>query len=793
MKNNFLKLSIIICLMLHCSFSFSDDLIFDTQTINISNNGDLTIAENGKAIFPKENLEISGKIFEYNNIKKILTVTNANSFLLKDNIRINSKKILYNQNDLRLLAIGNVELINLEDNSKIFTEELIFDNKLKKIISKKKAKFIDVNNNLLNTEKFTYDLNTDIAKIDTLKILDSQKNQYSLNKSFLNMKTKKLVGKDVFIDLQDLVSENDFRIKSLGIEQENNKTVMSKAVFTPCKKNGNCPPWQLAAETITHDKDKKTLYYKNAWLKIYNQPVLYFPNFFHPDPTVDRQSGFLIPSITSSKNLGNSINIPYYKILSESKDFTLKPKIFSNNKLLAQTEYRQAGKNSFHEMDFSILADNDTSNRSHFFSKTTKKFDKSDGLFEESDISIDIQQVSNDSYLKSYKLRSPLIKNNNLLTSSVEFNGFSDDLLFNTEVTVFENLTKENNDRYEYILPSFNLSKQFSNNENLNGNLSFNSSGSIKNYDTNVQEKLNINDLVYNSNTSYFKNGIENDFNFILKNVNSESDNSKNYKNSLSSNINGLAVINSSLPLIKTTEKYRKILIPRASLRLNPRKTKNRKDDLRIVGYENIFDLNRLGVSDTLEGGESLTYGFSYFLNDKLDNELFTAKIANVLRLEEDSNIPISSSLGQKTSNIVSSFSINPSDSLKINYQHSLDENLSDTNYQLLSSDIKINNFLTSFEYLNESLNSANNSYLYNKTSYNFDDNKMISFETRENKKEKITEFYNLIYQYKNDCLIAAIEYNKEYYNFKDLKPEEKLFFKLTIIPFGQTSSPSLY
>ena len=779
--------------MLHCNFSFSDDLIFDTQTINISNNGDLTIAENGKAIFPKENLEINGKIFEYDNLEKILTVTSADSFVLNDNVRIKSNKILYNRNDFTLLATGNVELVNLEDNSKIFTEELIFNNKLKKIISKKKAKFLDTDNNLLNTEKFTYDLKTGIAKIDTLELFDSQKNKYSLKKSFLNVKTKKLVGKDVFIDLQDLVSENDFRIKSLGIEQENNKTIMNKAVFTPCKENGNCPPWQLAAETITHDKDKKTLYYNNAWLKIYNQPVLYFPKFFHPDPTVKRQTGFLIPSISSSKNLGNSINIPYYKVISESKDFTLKPKIFSNNKLLAQTEYRQAGKNSFHEMDFSILADNDTSNRSHFFLKTTKKFEKSDGLFEESDISIDIQQVSNDSYLKSYKLRSPLIKNNNLLTSSVEFNGFSDDLLFNTEVTVFENLTKENNDRYEYILPSFNLSKQFSNNENLNGNLSFNSSGSIKNYDTNVQEKLNINDLVYNSNTSYFKNGIENDFNFILKNVNSESDNSKNYKNSLSSNINGLAVINSSLPLIKTTEKYRKILIPRASLRLNPRKTKNRKDDLRIVGYENIFDLNRLGVSDTLEGGESLTYGFSYFLNDKLDNELFTAKIANVLRLEEDSNIPISSSLGQKTSNIVSSFSINPSDSLKINYQHSLDENLSDTNYQLLSSDIKINNFLTSFEYLNESLNSANNSYLYNKTSYNFDDNKMISFETRENKKEKITEFYNLIYQYKNDCLIAAIEYNKEYYDFKDLKPEEKLFFKLTIIPFGQTSSPSLY
>ena len=74
-----------------------------------------------------------------------------------------------------------------------------------------------------------------------------------------------------------------------------------------------------------------------------------------------------------------------------------------------------------------------------------------------------------------------------------------------------------------------------------------------------------------------------------------------------------------------------------------------------------------------------------------------------------------------------------------------------------------------------------------------FNSQNSLSYETRENKKEKITEFYNLIYEYKNDCLIAAIEYNKDYYNFQDLKPEEKLFFKLTIVPFGTTSTPSLY
>ena len=141
----------------------------------------------------------------------------------------------------------------------------------------------------------------------------------------------------------------------------------------------------------------------------------------------------------------------------------------------------------------------------------------------------------------------------------------------------------------------------------------------------------------------------------------------------------------------------------------------------------------------------------------------------------------------------MSSFALNPSDDLSLNYQLSMDQSFDKTEYQLLSADLSINNFVTTFEYLNESSSFANDSYLYNKSSYNFNEKNSLSFKTRENKKEKITEFYNLIYEYKNDCLIAAVEYSKDYYNFQDLKPEEKLFFKLTIVPFGTTSSPSLY
>jgi LPS-assembly protein len=54
-----------------------------------------------------------------------------------------------------------------------------------------------------------------------------------------------------------------------------------------------------------------------------------------------------------------------------------------------------------------------------------------------------------------------------------------------------------------------------------------------------------------------------------------------------------------------------------------------------------------------------------------------------------------------------------------------------------------------------------------------------------------LTEYYNFMYKYKNDCLAASIEYNKDFYNDRDVVQNENLMLKLTIIPFGSTSSPN--
>ena len=83
-------------------------------------------------------------------------------------------------------------------------------------------------------------------------------------------------------------------------------------------------------------------------------------------------------------------------------------------------------------------------------------------------------------------------------------------------------------------------------------------------------------------------------------------------------------------------------------------------------------------------------------------------------------------------------------------------------------------------------------SFISNTTSFKFNNKNSIKFATRKNKEIDLTEFYNLVYQYENDCLRAAIEYNKNFYSDSDIKPEEEILFTLTIIPFSKFASPNV-
>ena len=91
---------------------------------------------------------------------------------------------------------------------------------------------------------------------------------------------------------------------------------------------------------MLHDNKKKTIYYDNALIKVYDIPVFYSPKLSHPDPSVKRRSGFLVPTFLDTKNLGEGLSIPYYWAINKDKDLTFTNKLYATENPLFIGEYR---------------------------------------------------------------------------------------------------------------------------------------------------------------------------------------------------------------------------------------------------------------------------------------------------------------------------------------------------------------------------------------------------------------------------------------------------------------------
>lgn len=110
---------------------------------------------------------------------------------------------------------------------------------------------------------------------------------------------------------------------------------LNRAIYTPCEickadgKTAKKPTWSISADRVVQDKDKRLIFYRNARVHVKGVPVLYLPVFWHADPTAERASGFLTPSIGLSSRRGVSYEQPYLWAVSPYTDIILSPQINS--------------------------------------------------------------------------------------------------------------------------------------------------------------------------------------------------------------------------------------------------------------------------------------------------------------------------------------------------------------------------------------------------------------------------------------------------------------------------------
>ena len=483
--------------------------------------------------------------------------------------------------------------------------------------------------------------------------------------------------------------------------------------------------------------------------------------------------------------------MPYFFALSENSDFTFSPRLFNNLENLYQGEYRKLTKRTENILDFSIknnspLLLDGNSTDTHFFlnSKIKPNLD----YYDDSELNFNLELVSDEKFLKNNNIETEITNSQSNLNSSFAFTANKNDLDFEISAAVYEDLTNNiSSDRYEYVFPSYRANKIID--TNYSGLLEISSNGYKKNYQTNINENIVINDLIYSSIDKFNNYGFINSYKFNIKNLNSYANNSRIFKNEKYSTIESLFQFDSRLPFIKNEEKFNKTLNPIFSLKFNPSKNKNISGEDRLIKYDNIFSFNRVSNNNTLEGGTSITLGHEYKIFDKnLNDEIFSFNLAKSFRDDENSDLPNKSSLNKKQSNYVGELNYKFNNFFNLNYDFIADEKISDFKYHKIESKFMINNFVSSFQFLEENDDViGKESFVSNETKFELNNTNNLIFRTRRNKQLNLTEYYDLIYQYKMDCLTAGIKYNKNYYTDGALKPKENIIFSITIMPFKNT------
>lgn len=214
------------------------------------------------------------------------------------------------------------------------------------------------------------------------------------------------------IETFGLLIGDNARLAGASARRNKKTTEITRAIYSPCSvckdERDGMPVWQIKALKVTHDRENQIISYRHAYLEVLGVPILYTPWFWHPDPTVERKSGFLVPRAGNSTDLGNFVEIPYFWALAPNYDVTITPVIITQEASVLKGEFRmrtKTGEFSFNGSVTNPERRDGTGNsvagreiRNHLFGE---------GRFSPGplwDWGFDVQISSDDTYLKRYEI-----------------------------------------------------------------------------------------------------------------------------------------------------------------------------------------------------------------------------------------------------------------------------------------------------------------------------------------------------------------------------------------------------
>lgn len=179
-------------------------------------------------------------------------------------------------------------------------------------------------------------------------------------------------------------------------------TALQTVTASSCKVcAGNPTPlWEIRARRVVHDEVARQIYFDRAQFRLAGIPVLYIPRLRMPDPTLTRATGFLMPSIRTTSDLGTGIRVPYFIVLGKSADLTLTPYLTARQSETLGLRYRRAFATGLVTLDGSVSRDDLIPGKTRGYLRLRGSFT----LPERFQLAFDGQTVTDPAYMLDYGL-----------------------------------------------------------------------------------------------------------------------------------------------------------------------------------------------------------------------------------------------------------------------------------------------------------------------------------------------------------------------------------------------------
>lgn len=233
-------------------------------------------------------------------------------------------------------------------------------------------------------------------------------------------------------------------------------TALQNVTASSCRvcANDPTPLWEIRARRVVHDEVERQIYFDRAQFRLAGVPVLYIPRLRMPDPTLKRATGFLMPSIRTTSDLGTGIRVPYFIVLGKSADLTLTPYLTARNSQTLGLRYRQAFATGLVTLEGSVSRDDLEPGKTRAYLRVRGDFT----LPERFQLGFDGKTVTDPAYLLDYG-----IDNTDRLDSRIEIRRTRRNEHISARVISFQTLRDdEDNTTIPTVIADLTFHRRFS-------------------------------------------------------------------------------------------------------------------------------------------------------------------------------------------------------------------------------------------------------------------------------------------------------------------------------------------